>query len=85
LHDLYLKAVNHPIRRQILAVINDEKKILKTELLSLLKDKGIIDDEKMFIYNMDFLINADCVKMIHDKNNQIFYGITQKGKVVEHL
>ena len=36
LHDLYLKAVNHPVRREILEIVNKAKKISKKELLKVL-------------------------------------------------
>ena len=32
-HDLYLKAVNHPVRREILEIVNKSIKISKNDLL----------------------------------------------------
>ncbi|MHA2393651.1 MAG: hypothetical protein ACXAEX_17070 [Promethearchaeota archaeon] len=84
LHSLYLKAVNHPIRREILITVNNAKKISKNNLLKTLFDKDIINDEAMFNYNMDYLIKAFCVKKVED-NNEIFYEITQSGQVVDYL
>ncbi|MFX0104547.1 MAG: hypothetical protein ACFE75_03540 [Candidatus Hodarchaeota archaeon] len=86
LHDLYLKAVNHPIRREILKIINDLKRISKKDLINkLIKDK-IIEDESMFNYNMDFLIKAFCIDIIkNEKTSEIFYEITQSGKIIEYL
>jgi len=86
LHDLYLKAVNHPIRREILNIVNEITRISKKNLLRKLIDKKIIDDESMFNYNMDYLIKAFCIKSIKDeKTNEIFYEITQSGRVIEYL
>ena len=85
-HDLYLKAVNHPIRREILTIINGKKKISRNNLIEVLKDKKIIDDESMFNYNIDFLIKALCVEITEDeKECATMYQITQKGKVVDYL
>ncbi|MFX1377669.1 MAG: hypothetical protein ACFFA4_01120 [Promethearchaeota archaeon] len=86
LHELYLKAVNHPIRREILNIINDAKRISKTELLKkLVKDK-ILDDESMLNYNIDFLIKAFCINSVKDEDTgKILYEITQSGKIIEYL
>ena len=84
LHDLYLKAVNHPIRREILNIINEVGIISKKELLKRLLTEKIISDESMFKYNIDFLIKAFCINQI-EKDDNIFYEITQSGKVVDYL
>ena len=86
LHELYLKAVNHPIRREILNIINYAKRISKNKLLKKLIEETILDDENMFNYNMDFLIKAFCIKSIIDEDtNEMIYEITQSGKVIEYL
>ncbi|TFF99078.1 MAG: hypothetical protein EU540_07285 [Promethearchaeota archaeon] len=85
LHDLYLKAVNHPIRREILTVINKEGQISKKELLKTLLGSKIISDESMFNYNIDFLIKAFCINLLNEKEDEIFYEISQFGKVVDYL
>ena len=83
LHDLYLKAVNHPVRREILTIINKEGRISKKELLKTLLESKIISDEFMFNYNIDFLIKAFCINL--EEDDELFYEITQGGKVVEFL
>ena len=70
LHSLYLKAVNHPIRREILDIINKEGRISKKELLKTLLENKIISDESMFKYNIDFLIKAFCINVL--KEDEIF-------------
>ena len=86
LHDLYLKAVNHPIRRVILEIVNKLKQIAKKDLLEELINRDIIQDEFVFNYNMDFLIKAFCIKTVEDEETKkIFYEITQSGKVIEYL
>ena len=84
LHDLYLKAVNHPIRREILNIVNDSKIIAKKKLFDELSTKEIISDESMFKYNIDYLIKAFCINQI-EKDDDTYYEITQSGKVVDYL
>ncbi|NVM18775.1 MAG: hypothetical protein HWN80_13755 [Candidatus Lokiarchaeota archaeon] len=84
LHDLYLKAVNHPVRRQILEIVNKSKKISKKVLLKELIEKNLIKEENQLIYNVDYLIKAFCINSI-EEGDEIFYEITQSGKVIEYL
>jgi len=84
LHDLYLKAVNHPVRREILNIINKKGRISKKELFKTLLESKIISDESMFNYNIDYLIKAFCINL-SEKEDEIFYEITQSGKVVDYL
>jgi hypothetical protein len=86
LHDLYLKAVNHPVRREILEIVNKAKKISKKELLKVLIEKKLIKEENQLIYNVDYLLKAFCLNSIKDDDSdEIFYVITQSGKVIEYL
>ncbi|MFX1345718.1 MAG: hypothetical protein ACFFBC_13295 [Promethearchaeota archaeon] len=84
LHSLYLKAVNHPVRREILETINKVKKISKEKLLDMLINKNVINDESSLNYNMDYLVKAFCVKTF-EEHNKIYYEITQSGQVVNYL
>ena len=84
LHSLYLKAVNHPIRREILNIVNKAKKISKKKLLDALIDKSLINDEASLNYNIDYLMKAFCVKKL-EENSTIYYEITQSGQIVEYL
>ncbi len=86
LHDLYLKAVNHPVRRTILEIVNKANRISKKELLKKLLDSKAIKEENQLIYNIDYLLKAFCINSIKDdENGEIFYEITQSGKVIEYL
>ena len=86
LHDLYLRAVNHPVRKEILILVNKFKKIPKKELLKVLIEKNLIKEENQLIYNVDYLIKAFCINSIKDdESDEIFYEITQSGKVIEYL
>ena len=84
LHSLYLKAVNHPIRREVLNVVNKAKKLSKEALFKTLKDKDVLSDEGTLDYNMDYLIKAFCVKKV-EENANIYFEITQSGQVVDYL
>ncbi len=83
-HGLYLKAVNHPIRREMLIKINDKGVISKEELFNHFHSIDSTVDELKFKYNIDFLIKALCIKE-HVKENETFYEITQAGQVVNFL
>ena len=83
-HSLYLKAVNHPLRREILNIVNKAKRISKDELIAKLLASKTIEDENIFHYNMDYLIKAFCIEKI-DIEGKIFYEITQGGQVVDYL
>ena len=86
LHDLYLKAVNHPIRREILEIVNKETRISRRILLEILIDRDLVADEFVFNYNLDYLIKAFCIESVIDqKSNELFYEITQSGKVIEYF
>jgi hypothetical protein len=84
LHALYLKAVNHPVRREILIIINNAKKISRKNLLEILKDRDILSDEASLDYNIDYLLKAFCVRKTIEENTT-YYEITQSGQVVEYL
>lgn len=82
-HGQYLKAVNHPVRRVILEIVNEAKKISRVNLLNALLERETIKDEFAFKYNVDYLLKALCIKKI-EEDAEIFYEITQMGNVVEY-
>jgi hypothetical protein len=83
-HAQHLKAVNHPIRREMLNFINEVEQISEKELIDKLKANDILDDENMFKYNMDFLLQALCVEKVDDDLGT-FYKILPGGKVIENF
>ena len=83
-HDLYLKAVNHPIRREILVIVNQENKISHDNLFQILLENKIINDESIFKYNIDYLIKALCIAKF-EEHDKIYYSITQGGSVIDYL
>lgn len=85
-HDLLMRAVTHPIRREILNIVNESKRISNPELFLKLKSENILDDKNVFNYNLDYLIKALCINVIKDETSgQIFYEITQSGQVVDWI
>ena len=83
-HDLYLKAVNHPIRREILRIVNDSNEILENLLFDQLSEKKILKDPSILDYNINFLIKALCIEKV-ERGDRTYYIITQAGKVVDYL
>ncbi len=83
-HDLYLKAVNHPIRREVLKIINKSNNISRNKLFEILSENEIIKDISVLDYNIAFLLKAFCIEK-KERNEEIFYCITKSGKVIEFL
>jgi hypothetical protein len=83
-HGLYLRAVNHPIRREILHIVNEREKILKDEIYQILHDKNLVSNLSELEYNLDFLVKSLCVEVVAEES-EIYYKITQLGKVIEYL
>ena len=83
-HAQHLKAVNHPIRREMLRFVNAINQISEKELIDKLKRDEILSDEHVFKYNMDFLIQAQCVEKIQNEN-KTYYKILPGGKVIENF
>jgi len=82
-HAYYLKAVNHPIRREMLRILNEVEKTSQEDFFEKLKANKILDKEDVFKYNIDYLIKADCVKKIEEDGNKINFEILTAGKVIE--
>ena len=82
-HGTHLKAVNHPVRKAMLKIINKSTKISRNELLSKLKEDDVIEKDEMFDYNMNYLVQAECVNKVESDNNIIEYEILPAGKVIE--
>jgi hypothetical protein len=83
-HGLYLRAVNHPIRREILHIVNEKEKISRDALFQELHNQELVDEMSVLEYNVDFLIKALCIEKVN-QDSDFYYTITQLGKVVEYL
>ncbi|HEC39671.1 hypothetical protein LCGC14_1848750 [marine sediment metagenome] len=82
-HAQHLKAVNHPIRREILKLVNEKEEILENTLINKLKEKKAIDSEDIFKYHMAFLLQTFCVEKIENEK-ETSYKILPGGKVIEN-
>ncbi len=83
-HAQHLKAVNHPIRREILRFVNEKEEILEPNLIKKLKANGTLDSEEVFKYHMDFLLQTFCVEKIEEED-RVLYKILPSGKVIENF
>jgi hypothetical protein len=82
-HGTHLKAVNHPVRKEMLKFINESEKISRADLLIKLKEQDVLNKEDMFDYNMNYLIQAECVKKQELDAGNVEYEILPAGKVIE--
>jgi hypothetical protein len=83
-HAQHLKAVNHPIRREMLRLVYDIESIQEKELVKRLTEDKIIEDLNLFNYHMDFLLQALCVEKI-EQEGTILYKILPGGRVIENF
>lgn len=85
IHDTYLKAINHPIRREILKLfINKDKPLSKNYIFNQLKKRDLITERETLNYNLDYLLKAFCIQKISERE-QDKYKLTQSGKIIEYL
>ncbi len=83
-HAQHIKAVNHPIRREMLKLLDENEDILEDILINQLIENKTLESENIFKYHMDFLLQTFCVEKIED-NGKILYKILQAGKVIENF
>jgi hypothetical protein len=83
-HAQHLKAVNHPIRREMLRLVYETESIQEKQLINKLTEENVIDDTNLFNYHMDFLLQALCVEKV-DLEGTIHYKILPGGRVIENF
>jgi len=83
-HAQHLKAVNHPIRREILKFVNEEEEILEDTLIDKLSENGTVDSRETFKYHMDFLLQTFCIEKV-ETEEKVAYKILPGGKVIENF
>jgi len=83
-HSQHLKAVNNPIRKEILKLVNSAEQISAEELIEAIREENILNDTNMFEYHSSFLTQALCMEKV-DIDGKIFYKILPGGKVVENF
>ncbi len=77
-HRRYLRAVNSPVRRDILRALKDAD----GSLGSLSKATGL--DEKNLAWHLSILEHGFCVEK-EDRDGDVVYAITQEGMVVDYV
>ncbi|MBN1801990.1 MAG: hypothetical protein JW891_10815 [Candidatus Lokiarchaeota archaeon] len=83
-HAQHLKAVNNPIRKEMLKRVNAVNQILEVDLLNGLKKDDILNDENTFQYHASFLTQALCMEKV-ETEGEVYYKILPGGKVVENF
>ncbi len=77
-HALYLKAVNHPLRRSILTALREGDATLE----ELSAKTGL--DKKTLKWHLAVLEQGFCVEKIEEED-KILYRLTEEGRVVDYL
>jgi len=77
-HIRYLRAVNNPLRREILRALKDGDATLET-----LQSKTELD-AKALEWHLSILEHGFCVER-EARDEETFYKLTQEGKVVDYV
>lgn len=77
-HRRYLRAIENPQRREILALLEQGEATLR----SLSEATGM--DERTLKWHMDFLEYGYCV-LRKNEEGKVVYSITEEGRVVDYL
>lgn len=77
-HRRYLRAVNNPLRREILRALKDEDASIETLRSITGLEEGVLE------WHLDVLEHGFCVeKTVRD--GAVIYKLTQEGEVVDFL
>ena len=77
-HVRYLRAVNSPVRREILRALKDGEATV--EALGARTEM----EEKALTWHLSLLEHGFCVEK-HDRDGEVVYGLTQEGRVVDFM
>jgi DNA-binding transcriptional ArsR family regulator len=77
-HSRYLRAINNPLRRKILRILNEEHYTVEELQSKMNLDKATLK------WHLDILENGFCVEK-QVKQGKLVYMLTQEGKVVDFL
>jgi DNA-binding transcriptional ArsR family regulator len=84
-HEVYLKAVNNPVRRRLLEIIS-KAPLSSDALAEQLVQEGLLRNKGTLNYHLDVLGKAKCVVLDRDpKGNIKAIKITQGGQVVDYM
>ena len=77
-HVRYLRAINNPIRREIL-------KVLKEGSVTFVMLQSKIElDETILKWHLSILENGSCIKK-EMNDTELFYKLTKEGQVIDYL
>jgi DNA-binding transcriptional ArsR family regulator len=77
-HVRYLRAINNPVRREILRALKDGEATVQT----LGERTGM--EEKALLWHLSILEHGFCVEK-QERDGETIYGLTQEGKVVDYV
>jgi len=77
-HTRYLRAINSPLRRKILRILNGEHFTIEELQFEMNLDKATLK------WHLDFLEHGFCVEK-QVNQGKLVYKLTQEGKVVDFL
>ncbi len=84
-HEVYLKAVNNPVRRHLLEIIS-KTPLPPDALAELLVKEGLLRNKGTLNYHLDVLVKAKCVVLDRDPHGNVkAIKITQGGQVVDYM
>jgi DNA-binding transcriptional ArsR family regulator len=77
-HVRYLRAINNPVRREILRALKDGEATVQT----LGERTGM--EEKELLWHLSILEHGFCVEK-QERDGETIYWLTQEGKVVDYV
>ena len=77
-HELYLRAINNPLRRKILSALKENNSTIE----ELAVNTGL--DESTVRWHLNVLESGLCVEK-EDKQGNTLYKLTQFGKVIDYM
>jgi len=77
-HVRYLRAINNPLRRDILRALKEGD----SDIGALAEKTGL--EPKVLIWHLDFLEHGFCVEKEEGEGGPV-YRLTQEGKVVDYV
>lgn len=77
-HSRYLRAINNPLRREILRILNEEASTFGNLKVKLNLNEAALK------WHLDILEHGFCIEKQSKQGKQV-YTLTQEGKVVDFL
>jgi DNA-binding transcriptional ArsR family regulator len=77
-HELYLRAINSPLRRKILSILKKNKSTIEEIAINTCMDETTVR------WHLNVLESGLCVEK-EDKQGNTLYKLTQFGKVIDYM